>query len=105
MKTTPIPNYIAILDQHYVIKKDSDFCEKRSSLGTTDVNGATIWIAEKFDKSDLPKCRQFQVLCHELVHALFWEIGEEKLYADEKLCQNLGNAICSFLEQNCEWKQ
>jgi hypothetical protein len=39
-------------------------------------------------------------LCHEIVHALFLEIGENGLYRNERVVDLLGRQLFAFLEKN-----
>ena len=104
MNKQPIPKKVKIFQQTYIVKTDNYLCGCRGALGTTGVNAQEIFLADNYDDATLPPDRIFKTFCHELTHAMLWEVGEHKLYEDEKFCENFGNALCTFLTQNCKWK-
>jgi len=99
-----LPRKIKIFEQTYLIKFNNDICEIKNAIGVIRTNQQEIILANKYDNGEMPQQRVFRTLCHEIAHAMLWEIGEEKLFYNEKLADNLGNALCSFLTQNCKWK-
>ncbi len=68
---------------------------------TTDTIG--LFVAEEqkiYIKKNLPKEIKAQTLLHELVHAMFFQIGEYELGENEKLVQAFSSTLHQFINEN-----
>ena len=65
-------------------------------VGTCCVPLCEIVIREVFDGKKIPEDTKEQTLYHEVVHAIFQELGREELYKDEQLVQSFSLLLHQF---------
>jgi len=65
-------------------------------VGMCNVSLCEIVIRDMFDGKKIPEDSKEQTLYHEVVHAIFQEIGRDDLYKDETLVQSFSLLLHQF---------
>ncbi len=88
-------NRIKILGLNYDVEEVNHIPE------TTDTIGLFLSQEQKIlIKKGIPKELKEQVLMHEIMHAIFWSIGEYEMAENEKLIQSLSSVLYQLLKEN-----
>ncbi len=70
---------------------------------TVDCIGLHIGAEQKIQiKKSLPKEMKEQTILHEIMHAIFWILGENELSENERVVQSLAMAFYQLVKDNGE---
>jgi len=103
-----IPQSFSVLGHTYKVVIDNEHCHKNECLGMFDDKTNTIYLAEKYKS---PKGRWLSykkdivehTFYHELVHCILINMGEMKLYENERFVDSFGGILHQImLTQNGE---
>jgi len=98
-----IPKKIKLFGCDYEIRQLEQVDENDSNLGLCLVDEGVIKIVSSKSKGKkgerFSEQKRKQVLLHELVHLMFYAIGEEDLYENEKIVDNMANCLMEIIPQ------
>ncbi len=86
---------VKILGIPYTVEEVESIPETIDTIGVCEVSKQKILI-----KKSLSKELKKQTLLHEILHALFWSMGEYELGENEKLVQSLATSLYQLFEEN-----
>ena len=68
----------------WTVEQDSQQCEHQRDMGICQSNRNKILLLSKLEGEDMPKDEVEQTFFHELIHAVLFTMGKDKLNNDEK---------------------
>jgi len=95
-----LPTKIKLFNQTINVVIDNDYCNGKCVLGEADINHNRIKLCNYFDGRDIPEDRQLHTLFHELVHVMFFMVGQTKLYTNEILTDTLATIMEDLILNN-----
>jgi Zn-dependent peptidase ImmA (M78 family) len=88
-------NKINILGIEYTIVEQKIVNANNEYLGLIDTHTQEIFL-----KKSLPEDKKLQTLYHEVLHAIFAQMGQYDLYENEQVIQQLATAIHQLHKDN-----
>jgi hypothetical protein len=94
---------VKIYGHLYTIRRDKDSeLEDNAEQGMTNLRTKEIYLSSR---KDMPESAIENILLHEIVHAMLYESGTEKIdYDDEEVTKILANGLYQVLKDNGMWK-
>ena len=93
-----IPETFTVLGHDYKVIFDNELCHKNECLGMFDDKTNTIYLANKY-KTSKNRWLKYKddiiehTFYHELVHCILFNMGELKLYENERFVDSFGGIL------------